>query len=91
MPTPTKDYYRILQIDPSAEQQAIEDAYHQLALKEHPDINSSPDATRRMQEINEAYETLHDPARRAKYDVKWCAFVGQRRAENAAAGQSQPA
>jgi len=77
MPAPMKDYYTVLRVDPSAGQEAIEDAYHQLALEEHPDRNPSPGATRRMQEINEAYEALHDVARRAEYDSRRRAYTGK--------------
>ena len=62
------DYYKILQIDPGAEQEVIEAAYRRLARKYHPDVNKSPDAIQRMQQINVAYEVLRDPAKRAEYD-----------------------
>jgi hypothetical protein len=45
-------------------------AYKQLALKYHPDTNQSPDATRKMQELNEAYAVLSEPASRAGYDLE---------------------
>ena len=63
-----KDYYKILQVDPSADQEVIEAAYKRLARKYHPDMNTSPDATVRMQEINAAYEVLCTPVRRAHHD-----------------------
>lgn len=63
-----KDYYQILQVDPSAEPEVIAAAYKRLSLKYHPDKNPSPQATLRMQEINEAYRVLSDPALRARYD-----------------------
>jgi curved DNA-binding protein CbpA len=63
-----KNYYRILQIDPSADPDVIVAAYKRLSLKYHPDTNRSPDANQRMQEINEAYRVLSDPAKRAHYD-----------------------
>ena len=74
--TPNKDYYHILQVDSAAEQEVIEAAYKRLAIKYHPDKNSSPDAKQRMQELNEAYGILRDPVTRAKYDgerisTKW--------------------
>ena len=68
MPTQFKDYYKILQVDPSAEPEVIAAAYKRLALKYHPDTNKSPDAPRRMQEINMAYKVLGNPQSRAKYD-----------------------
>jgi DnaJ-class molecular chaperone len=42
MPLKNKDYYKILQVDPSAEQEVIEAAYRRLARMYHPDI-SLPD------------------------------------------------
>jgi uncharacterized protein YjbI with pentapeptide repeats len=64
----TFDYYKVLQVDPSAEPEVIAAAYRRLALKYHPDANKAVDATRRMQEINRADETLSDTTRRASYD-----------------------
>ena len=43
-------------------------AYKRLARKYHPDINKAQDATLRMQEINMAYQVLHDPVKRTQYD-----------------------
>jgi DnaJ family protein B protein 4 len=63
-----EDYYKILQVDPSAEPEVITAAYRRLAVKYHPDNNPLPDATPRMQRINEAYAILSDPAQRATYD-----------------------
>ena len=65
-----KDYYAILQVSPSAEQEVIEAAYRRLARKYHPDVYSGPDAAHRMRELNEAYEILGDPRRRAEYDAE---------------------
>lgn len=62
------NYYRILQVDPDADQEVIEAAYRRLAQKYHPDVNKSANATERMKKINIAYETLRDPAKRAVYD-----------------------
>lgn len=62
------NYYSILQVHTDAEQEIIEAAYKRLARKYHPDINSTPDTTARMQKINEAYEVLADPEKRRFYD-----------------------
>ena len=62
------DYYKILQVDPSADPDVITAAFRRLAMKYHPDANPSPEATPRMQKINEAYAVLSDPALRATYD-----------------------
>ncbi len=64
----SKDYYRILQVHPDAEEEVIQAAYRRLALKYHPDIGQ--DTGLRMQEINEAYDTLSDTAEREHYN-RW--------------------
>jgi DnaJ-class molecular chaperone len=64
----TEDYYKTLQVDPSADPEVITAAYRRLAVKYHPDTNRSPDATLRMQKINEAYRILSNPIERARYD-----------------------
>jgi len=69
MPGHTRDYYKVLQVDPEADPEVIAAAYRRLSLKYHPDTNPAADATRRMQEINEAYDVLKDPAKRADYDL----------------------
>ncbi|MEM7531985.1 MAG: DnaJ domain-containing protein [Chloroflexota bacterium] len=61
-------YYHILQVKPSASPDAITASYRKLARQYHPDLNDSPDATSKMQAINEAYSTLSDPHKRAAYD-----------------------
>ena len=63
-----KDYYSTLEISPSATQGEVSHAYKRLAKKWHPDRNHSPEATVRMQEINEAYFILRDIDKRARYD-----------------------
>ncbi len=63
-----EDYYKILQVDPSADPEVITAAYRRLAVKYHPDTNPSPDALPRMQRINEAYSVLSDMKQRAAYD-----------------------
>lgn len=64
------DHYRTLQVTRDADAEVIERAYKALSLKYHPDRSggTDPEATRRMQSINEAYATLRDPARRKAYD-----------------------
>jgi hypothetical protein len=64
------DPYKVLQVDPSAEQEVIEAVYRRLARKYHPDANPAPEATARMQDLNAAYEILKDPQRRAEYDLR---------------------
>jgi DnaJ domain len=62
------DSYKVLQVDPRAEQEIIEAAFRRLARKYHPDLNPAPDAAARMRDLNAAYDTLKDPSRRAEYD-----------------------
>lgn len=63
-----RNYYEIMQVDEMADSAVIAAAYKALAAKYHPDRNPSADATRRMQALNEAYEVLSDPHKRADYD-----------------------
>lgn len=66
-----KDYYKILEVDYDATDDAIRSNYIRLALKWHPDKQKDEDsATSRFQEINEAYQVLSDPVRRREYDKK---------------------
>jgi curved DNA-binding protein len=63
-----KDYYKVLGVERSASDDDIKKAFRRLARKHHPDLSKADDAAQRMQEINEAYEVLRDPQRRAAYD-----------------------
>jgi curved DNA-binding protein len=63
-----KDYYQHLQIPREASQDDIKKAYRKLARKYHPDVSKEKDAEERFKEINEAYQTLSDPEKRAAYD-----------------------
>lgn len=66
--TPSPDYYKILQVDPLAEEEVVEAAYRRLARKYHPDVYAGPDAAERMRELNLAYGVIGDAARRSAYD-----------------------
>jgi curved DNA-binding protein CbpA len=62
------DYYKVLQITPSATFDQVHKAYRALAMQYHPDRNSTPGAGSTMTSINEAYTVLSDPTRRREYD-----------------------
>ena len=62
------DPYKVLQVDPEAEDEVIEAAYRRLAKKYHPDVAPGPDAQDRMVRINQAWEMLKEPIRRAAVD-----------------------
>jgi curved DNA-binding protein CbpA len=70
-----KNYYKILQVDPTADPEVIAAAYKRLSLKYHPDANPDPQSNWRMQEINEAYQVLKDPLKRRDYD-QWRMHTG---------------
>jgi len=65
-----KDYYRILGVLDDAEDIVIKVAYRALAQRYHPDkwTGGKDDATKKMAEINEAFDTLSDPVKRKVYD-----------------------
>ncbi len=62
------DPYKVLQVDPDADREVIEAAYRRLARMYHPDVSSHPDSTQLMIAINQAWEQLRDPVRRAALD-----------------------
>ncbi len=65
---PRRDYYETLKVSRSAAPEEIKRAFRQLAREHHPDVNQDPQAAERFKEINEAYQVLSDPERRALYD-----------------------
>ncbi|MCR6662200.1 MAG: DnaJ domain-containing protein [Luteimonas sp.] len=63
-----KDYYETLGIEPNAGEAEIKSAYRRLARKYHPDVSKEAGAEDKFKAVNEAYEALRDPQKRAAYD-----------------------
>ena len=63
-----RDYYEVLGLQKGASAEEIKRAYRQLAKKYHPDVNKEPGAEEKFKEINEAYDTLSDEQKKARYD-----------------------
>ncbi|MHB8383030.1 MAG: molecular chaperone DnaJ [Candidatus Binataceae bacterium] len=70
MPPATKrDYYYVLTLSRGASYEELKKAYRRLAIQFHPDRNpGNKEAEERFKELNEAYQVLSDPERRAQYD-----------------------
>jgi curved DNA-binding protein len=70
-----KDYYQTLGVARNASESEIKKAYRKLAMKFHPDRNrGNRQAEEKFKEINEAYEVLGDPQKRARYDKLGSAY-----------------
>ena len=64
-----RDYYEVLGVDRGADEDTIKKAYRKLAKKYHPDMNpGDAEAEQKFKEVNEAYDVLSDPDKKAKYD-----------------------
>lgn len=63
-----KDYYETLGVEPGAGDAEIKGAYRRLARKFHPDVSKEAGAEDKFKAVNEAYEALRDPQKRAAYD-----------------------
>ena len=68
MATSKRDYYEVLGVSRSADEEEIKKAFRRLAKQYHPDANKESGAEARFIEVNEAYEILSDPQKRAAYD-----------------------
>ena len=64
-----KDYYEVLGLEKGASDDEIKRAFRKLAIKYHPDKNQgNKEAEQKFKEINEAYQVLSDPEKKAQYD-----------------------
>ena len=64
-----RDYYEVLGVAKTATADEIKSAYRKLAMKYHPDRNPGDKAAEeKFKEAAEAYDVLHDPGKRQKYD-----------------------
>merc|ERR1719213_1575456 len=64
----TKDYYEILGLPKSADEEDVKKAYRKLALKLHPDKNKAPGAEEAFKKVSKAVQCLQDADKKQVYD-----------------------
>lgn len=85
-----KDYYKILGVERNAGSDAIKRAYRKLARKHHPDLNrGNSRAEEQFKLVQEAYDVLSDPQKKAQFDRFGDAF-GHPQAPGQPGGASAP-
>lgn len=75
------DYYKVLQVHSSAEQEVVESAYKRLCRKYHPDVNKSYDGDEKIKIINIAYEIIGNTEKRKEYHKIWTNKFGDGKSE----------
>jgi DnaJ-domain-containing protein 1 len=79
MDTGAENHYEILGVGPDADDDAVKQAFRELAKTYHPDYNpGDEESERKFKQVNIAYESLKDEARRQAYN-EWLAFAEQRK------------
>ena len=63
-----RDYYQVIGVARDASPEEIKSAFRKLAFQYHPDHNHEEGAADKFKELNEAYQVLSDPGKRANYD-----------------------
>jgi len=82
-----RDYYKVLGVERGASEKEIKSAYRKLAQQLHPDKNPGDKRSEdKFKEVNEAYEVLGDPQKRAKYDRLGSRYAEWERAGHPGAG-----
>lgn len=74
-----RNLYKVLHVDPAAEADVIHAAYRALAKRLNPDAEESGSDAYRLQELNQAYAILRDPAQRRAYDASRAAEAARGR------------
>ena len=67
-PVVLANFYNVLGVSNDCSQEDIKYGYRRMIVAFHPDFNKASDATKKSQEINEAYRILSNPTLRAEYD-----------------------
>lgn len=70
------NHYEVLGVEENADDSEIKKAYRSLSFKHHPDRCQDANTGEIMQQLNEAYEVLRDPAKRQQYDAELHGFGG---------------
>lgn len=84
------DPYKVLQVDPEAEQEVIQAAYRRLARKYHPDLAETPEAADRMTAINAAWEQIGATESRERFDRERAGVAGSGTTASASGTPSAP-